>query len=96
MLKGLGNNRVLEWLDLRETDIEEEELIKINKLLVRNRLGLEETEEENELQEEEIQVVEGEEKIEEEEEGDESQEKEEEDVKARLSQIEERKSSSKE
>lgn len=45
ILLSLADNRTIEWLDLRETDIPEECLWKINKLLERNRLKLEGDEE---------------------------------------------------
>lgn len=56
LVKGLRQNRVIEWLDIRECDIDEEYVVKINKLLLRNRLGLEEEEDDEDVQAQEMEV----------------------------------------
>ncbi|CAH1374531.1 dynein regulatory complex subunit 5-like [Tenebrio molitor] len=45
LVDGLTINRTLEWLDIRETDITSAQQQQIKKLLIRNRLGLDEVEE---------------------------------------------------
>lgn len=37
-------NNTLQWLEFRETDITKEQLVKINKALLRNRTGIEDDE----------------------------------------------------
>lgn len=69
-----GNNRTIEWLDLRETDIPREYMVRINRYLLRNRGKLEEEEVEDDEEKEEKEVDEVEldaedEKVEREEQG---------------------------
>ncbi|KAJ8932297.1 hypothetical protein NQ314_014790 [Rhamnusium bicolor] len=58
LVEALEENSTLEWLDVRDTDITPEQDIKIRKLLVRNRTGVYEMDEEIQSLEEEEETEE--------------------------------------
>lgn len=59
LIGALEVNNVIEMLEVRETDITNEQLVKINKALLRNRTGIEDNdiEQENYQSETEIEVI---------------------------------------